>query len=263
MFLFLLAAFVAFSSEYPVKEFRLKLRSRVEAFKGSGEWAEVQFERAFVNKETAIIICDMWDNHWCKGAARRVEALARKMAPVVDHARSRGILIIHSPSDTMAFYDRAPQRLSILAIPSVPPPAPLGLVDPPLPIDDSNGGCDTGDLVYKAWTREHPAIHIGDGDLISDKGAEIYNALRQRGIKDLLIMGVHTNMCILKRTFAIRQMTNWGLHCVLVRDLTDSMYNPQDRPFVNHDQGTELVVQHIEKYWAPSALSSDLTKVLE
>jgi hypothetical protein len=75
-------------------------------------------------------------------------------------------------------------------------------------------------------------------------------------------MGVHTNMCILKRSFAIKQMTKWGIHCVLVRDLTDSMYNPNDRPRVNHDQGTELVIEHIEKYWAPTVLSSELAAAL-
>jgi hypothetical protein len=75
-------------------------------------------------------------------------------------------------------------------------------------------------------------------------------------------MGVHTNMCILNRTFAIKQMTKWGVRCVLVRDLTDSMYNPKDRPFVAHDRGTALVIEHIEKYWAPTVLSADLIAAL-
>ena len=53
-------------------------------------------------------------------------------------------------------------------------------------------------------------------------------------------------------------MTRWGIHCVLVRDLTDAMYNPIKPPFVTHEDGTELVIQHIEKYWCPSILSKDL-----
>ncbi len=28
--------------------------------------------------------------------------------------------------------------------------------------------------------------------------------------------------------------------------------------YVSHDEGTELVIEHIEKYWCPSILSSDL-----
>ena len=57
-------------------------------------------------------------------------------------------------------------------------------------------------------------------------------------------------------------MMKWGIRCVLVRDLTDSMYDPATRPYVAHEQGTELVVRHIEKYWCPSVLSPDLTRAL-
>ena len=158
----------------------------------------------------------------------------------------------------MDFYKDALQRKRMIDIPAVIPPPGLALTDPPLPIDDSAGGCDTPDKFYKAWTREHSALRIAEEDVISDRGAEVYTFLRQRGIKNLLVMGVHTNMCVLRRSFAIRQMVNWGIRCILVRDLTDAMYNPAERPFVSHDAGTELVVQHIEKYWSPSTLSTDL-----
>jgi hypothetical protein len=135
--------------------------------------------------------------------------------------------------------------------------------DPPLPIDDSDGGCDTpGDTEHRAWSRQHPAIRIEPPDLISDHGQEIYSALKLRGIRNLFVAGVHTNMCILNRTFAIKQMTRWGIQCILVRDLADAMYDPQDRPFVSHERGTELVIEHIEKYWAPTVTSAQLEAAL-
>jgi hypothetical protein len=136
----------------------------------------------------------------------------------------------------------------------------IEIASPPLPIDDASGGCDTHDKQYKAWTRQHPAIPIGPADYISDNGPEIYSALQHDGISHLLVMGVHTNMCILNRTFAIKQMTRWGQRCALVRDLTDAMYDPADRPFVAHADGTELVIEHIEKYWCPTLLSADLLR---
>jgi nicotinamidase-related amidase len=251
----------------PVLMLHLKLRTRVEPFKGSGEWNPVTVDTAIPAAETAIILCDMWDKHWCQGATARVEMLARKMAPVIDLARSRGVLIIHAPSDTMEYYRDSPQRLAILAMPSATPPEPLSIQEPPLPIDDSDGGCDTPNnplpVNYRAWSREHPAIHIAPGDLISDNGREVYNALHLRGIRNLLVAGVHTNMCILNRTFAIRQMTKWGVRCILIRDLTDSMYNPARRPFVSHNQGTQLVIEHIEKYWAPTITSEELVRALK
>jgi nicotinamidase-related amidase len=240
----------------------LKLRSRVEAGKGSGDWEEVRLERTLPISQTAILICDMWDNHWCKGAARRVEALAKKMAPVIDEARDHGVQIIHSPSEVMDFYAGWPQRQSIMNLSRIDPPPSLSLFDPPLPIDDSTGGCDTPDKFYKAWTREQAILKIAGNDVISDKGAEVYSFLQHRGIKNLLVMGVHTNMCVLNRTFAIKQMVRWGVRSILVRDLTDAMYNPADRPFVSHEQGTEMVIEHIEKYWAPTVLSADLVQAL-
>jgi hypothetical protein len=134
--------------------------------------------------------------------------------------------------------------------------------DPPLPVDASDGGCDDDAPreQRRAWTREHPAVPIADNDFISDNGAEVYSLLRQRGVKTLFVMGVHTNMCVLNRTFAIKQMTKWGIQCVLVRDLTDAMYSPKSEPFVSHAEGTELIIQHIEKHWCPTVLSADLMK---
>jgi len=244
------------------QDLHLTVRSRAQPFKNAQEWVAADVAADFPVKQTAILICDMWDNHWCKGAAGRVVVLARKMAPVIDRARAAGIQIIHAPSEVMDFYKDYPQRQAMLRLTKVEPPAPLALADPPLPIDDSTGGCDTPDKFYKAWTRENAAIPIAPGDRISDNGAEIYSFLRERGIRNLLVMGVHTNMCVLNRSFAIKQMSKWGIRCALVRDLTDTMYNPRDRPFVAHDQGTELVVEHIEKYWCPSLTSAQLLAAL-
>lgn len=236
------------------------LRSRVEAFKGTGDWREVHLEETLSAPRTAIVICDMWDKHWCGGATRRVEGLVVRMAPFLDAARKRGIQIIHAPSETMGFYRDAPERLRILAIPRTAPPAPLSLSDPPLPIDDKRGGCDTNDKFYTAWTRENPGLRIDAADVISDNGDEIYSFLRARGIGTLLVMGVHTNMCVLNRGFAIKRMTSLGIRCILVRDLTDAMYNPEDPPHVTHDAGTQLVIEYIEKYWCPSTTSEALLR---
>ena len=52
------------------------------------------------------------------------------------------------------------------------------------------------------------------------------NLLEQRGIENVILLGVHTNMCVLGRPFGIRQMVYQGKNVVLVRDLTDAMYNP-------------------------------------
>jgi nicotinamidase-related amidase len=249
------------------EEAHLVLRSRVEAFKGSGDRKPVAIDFNLPVSKTALILCDMWDRHWCDTASQRVDALAKKISPVVDMAREKGVLIIHAPSDTMDFYKTQPERLKILQFPQVQPPEPVAVAEPPLPIDDSDGGCDNPNNSLKrdtkVWTREHSAIHIGGNDLVSDNGREVYNALRARGIQTLLIAGVHTNMCVLNRSFAIRQMTQWGIRCILIRDLTDAMYNPARRPFVSHQRGTEMVIEHIESYWVPTVTSDQLARALQ
>jgi nicotinamidase-related amidase len=242
---------------------RLPVRSRVELFRGSNQWSEVHVDYPLAPSRSALIVCDMWDKHWCSGATGRVAELAKRLEPVLEAARHHGIIIVHAPSDTMDYYANRPQRQRMLALSVFPPPPELHLTAPPLPIDDSDGGCDTaGEKEHRAWTCENPGLKIESGDYISDNGREIYNLLRSRGIDTIFYTGVHTNMCILNRTFAIKQMTKWGIHCILLRDLTDAMYNPNSVPHVSHPQGTELVIEYIEKYWSPTALSAELVRAL-
>jgi nicotinamidase-related amidase len=215
--------------------------------------------------KVAIVICDMWDHHWSRGAAERVEAMIPAMNAVVDLARNRGILIIHAPSETMSFYAEHPARQRVLAAPAVTPPIEIEHDDPLLPIDDSDGGSDTGEPSWhRAWRRQHPGLDIdADRDGISDNGQEIYSFLHLHAIEQVLIMGVHTNMCVLRRSFAIKQMVRWGVDIALVRDLTDAMYNPARPPYVSHEEGTQLVIGYVERFWCPTLASEDIAMNFE
>lgn len=236
----------------------LTLRTSVQPFKGLDEWREVVIQKSLPVSETALLLCDVWNKHYCDRAGYRVDAMAPRMDKVARKLRQRGVQVIHAPSDTMGFYEATEQRLRLIKAPSTEPLELLDLTDPPLPIDDSDGG--TSQEPYKAWDRQHEAIEIGKYDGISDDGRAVYSLFAQLGIKNMLIMGVHTNICILKRSFAIQQMTKWGIRVVLIRDLTDALYNPERAPYVSHEEGTELVIQHIEKYWCPTTLSDDLLR---
>lgn len=246
----------------------LNARSRTETSPGSGFWHATVTPTSWKPEETCIVVCDMWDDHWCKPSAARVNELAPFMNKVLHAARARGMFIIHCPSDTMDFYRDTPQRRLAQAAPAVPTTKPLErwirLIPEregaALPIDDSDGGCDCEEPVksHRAWSRQHPAIEIAPQDAITDN-AEAFHLMKQRGIRNVLVMGVHTNMCVLGRPFSIRQMVLQGQNVMLVRDLTDTMYNPTKAPFVSHFTGNDLVTEHIEQYWCPSILSSDIT----
>ena len=223
--------------------------------------------------ETAVIICDMWDDHTCKGAAARVAAMAPKVDAFVSEARLRGVLIVHAPSDVMKFYEGTPQRIRAQTAPVARAAVPIRSRElmpereSPLPIDDSDWcdcrpKCDIQAARANGWPwkRQIAAIRIQPEDAVSDQGQEIYNLFEQRGIRNVIICGVHTNICVLKRSFGIRQMVLLGKNVALARDLTDCLYDPAKRPFTTHDNGTALLVQHIEKFWCPSIASTDLVR---
>ena len=247
---------------------RLNARSRLAA----GDAVE-PLERPLLWRpsETAVIICDMWDDHYCKSSVIRLEAMIPAMNRVLQAARDLGVTIIHAPSVTMDVYAGTPQRKRVQAAPHAEPPVPIARwchLDPEaeaaLPIEDENP-CD--DAVVgerkRAWTRQHPGLRIAEEDGISDDGQEIFNYFEQNGVANVVLMGVHTNLCVLGRPFGIRQQVRLGKNVVLARDLTDSMYDPRDRPYVSHGEGTRLVIEHIERYWCPSILSRDLTVGIE
>ncbi|MFK7817480.1 MAG: ThuA domain-containing protein [Planctomycetaceae bacterium] len=247
----------------------LSARVRAETSKGSGRYHTLHKPMAWKATETAIVVCDMWDKHWCPTATRRVAEMAPRMNEVIKAARKQGVLIIHCPSDTLDFYADTPQRKLAQSAPKVETKVPLQgwcnldekIEGNRLPIDDSDGGCDCTDEKYKknyrAWSRQIEAIEIADGDAIT-ASAEAYYLMKQRGINNVIVMGVHTNMCVLGRPFSIRQMCYQGQNVVLMRDMTDTMYNPAMEPKVSHFTGTDLVVEHIERHWCPTITSTDI-----
>ncbi len=219
---------------------------------------------------TAVIICDMWNKHWCRGATRRVEELAPKLNGFVEKARERGVLIVHAPSATMGAYADHPARRRARDAPRAETlPKNInrwsGLLkheeQKNWPVDQSDGGCDCDPKCTTAhpWTAQISAIRIAASDAVSDSGSEIWNLFEARGIEHVLMTGVHTNMCVIGRPFGLRNMARYGKEVVLVRDLTDTMYNSRKAPFVSHFTGTDLVTDYIERYVCPTMLSTDLT----
>jgi hypothetical protein len=64
------------------------------------------------------------------------------------------------------------------------------------------------------WKAQNSLLRIHDEDAISDSGVEIWNLLEHRGIKNVILLGVHTNMCVLGRPFGLRQMAKNGKNVV-------------------------------------------------
>jgi lysophospholipase L1-like esterase len=142
------------------------------------------------------------------------------------------------------------------------------------PLDQSDGGEDDSPEDHAAWAKELEAKGLNprapwthqidllridqETDAISDSGAEIWNLLEARGISNVILMGVHVNMCVSGRPFGLRQMVKNGKRVALVRDLTDAMYNPNRWPFVSHAEGTAKFIQYLEKRVCPTVTSEQI-----
>lgn len=246
-------------------------RSRPQGEKASAGAAVREVREKWDAKRSAVIICDMWNEHWCKGATRRCTEVASRIDAFVREARKRGSTIVHAPSGCMKAYDGHPSRKRAEETPKAKELPPLigkwchtipeeskGVY----PVDQSDGGCDCQPLCKGGgpWNRQTDAIGISEeaSDVISDSGAEIWSVFAQRGIDNVFVVGVHTNMCVLGRPFGLRNLSRYGKNVVLVRDLTDTMYNSRSWPRVDHFRGTDLIVEHVEKFVCPTVTSADV-----
>ncbi len=204
--------------------------------------------------------------------------MAPVMNEVISLARDHGVAIIHAPSSGVEYYKKTTQRLRMKNAIVATPPVPIQRWcyhneqhEGPWPIVDDIArgearvtGCDDPVAIphHDTDRHQHPAIDIVGYDGISDNGQEIYNFLEQEVRSNVVLMGVHTNMCVLGRPFGIRQQKYLGKNVVLCRDLTDALYDPRDKPYVSHARGVQLVIEHIERYWCPSILGKSLTRVI-
>ena len=245
---------------------RISKQLKIPSTLDEGAWDLVSRIEAWKPAETAIIICDMWDRHWCDDASARVAEMAPEMNKVIAIARGKGVKIVHAPSDCMDYYANHPgrkeakrysdRRIAALAIGSKLPSE----ANAPWPVDQSDEGCENADCKpHRAWTKQIDALTIADDDLISDSGADIGAYFNRKGVKNVILMGVHTNMCVIGRSFGLRAMTRMGMNVVLMRDMTDLMYNSAMPPYVNHFTGLDLMVDYIETYVCPSIVSTDFT----
>ncbi len=253
-----------------------------------GQFHRVRTTAPWQSESTALILCDVWDSHHCVNAVRRVQEIAPRLEAMAEIMRANGATIIHAPSDCMTFYASHPARLRAQSIPKAAnlPKDISTWCDQipsekafPYPIDQSDGGEDDDPIEHQQWAlkltsegrnprapwqQQIPIIQIDrERDFVSDSGPEIWSILESKGIKQVLLCGVHTNMCVLGRPFGLRQLASHGKNVCLIRDLTDTMYNPESWPYVDHFSGTDLVIDHVERHVCHTVTSDQVFIALQ
>ncbi|RCS40460.1 isochorismatase family protein [Bremerella cremea] len=271
---------LTFTASLFAEDLSLTLRYQQQTASDSGRFHQLTRQETWKPEQTAIIVCDMWDLHSCESAVLRGQEFAPRLNDVLTKARQQGVTIIHAPSGCMKYYaehparQRAQQTLPATDIPEgitswcyQIPAEEKGVY----PVDQSDGGNDDTPQQHakwaqemesrglnprSPWTRQTELLTIDpDKDYISDQGDEVWSILAAGKIDNVILAGVHTNMCVLGRPFGLRQLAKNGKNVVLMRDMTDTMYNPKSWPFVSHFTGTDLIVSHIEKFVCPTVTS--------
>ena len=315
---------------------RLDLRSASLVMDSTGhqQWREADTPTTLQAGATALLLCDVWNDHTSRGAVERLVAMVPTMAAVVERLREQGATIVHCPSNCMEFYAESAARQRVVSCPASEPPPELEHDDPPLPIPSNQGQgpyddgpfADTDEPTWQGsehavaqdwyggrdypWWRQHEGIRIDDAvDGISDDGREVYSFLKSRGVTTVIVMGVHTNVtrrplafhpsaadlcaapladhgCTLCRcAYSIARSGSsssrsggWTACCCATSPtpcthparslplppsqnaplLKGMMCCAARPPYVSHDEGTQLVVKYIEKFWCPSALGAQL-----
>ena len=239
-------------------------------------------------KKTAVIVCDMWTTHWCKGATDRAHEFAPRLNKVVCALRDHGAFVIHCPSpppgDRDPYKDweqrkraHAAPRASRKDIPVKHQPGWVNLfganwqpsnalkeLPPPLDVSDDGCGCfpqcvhGVGEGKRISDCRQTPAVPIEQEDAIAGDDHQAYNLIRERKIENVVLLGVHLNLCMLGRPYGVRFLTGQDLNVVLVRDVTDTFYNPRMPPYLSRAESVGVIVDHVERYLCPTISSSDV-----
>ena len=107
----------------------LKLTLRSQPKQPDGTFAPLGKPVQWDAKKTALIVCDMWDDHWCKFAARRVTEMAGPLNDMLKIARAKGGFFIHMPSSVTDFYKETPARKLAQSAPFATTPMPLATTE--------------------------------------------------------------------------------------------------------------------------------------
>ena len=204
--------------------------------------------------KTAIIVIDMWNAHWCMTASVRVSAMVPRMNETLAVARALGMLVIWNPSDVITAYSGYPQYERGVAVEQRRAPEVRSI--PSTKFTAQVGRCMCGPGIYCGGHYGHDAMHpdllIADEDLFSAHTDEIYTLLADRGITDLIYMGVHTNMCVYGKPGGLSEMWKAGFNCALARDLNDAFTHYDPEKAYTPDDGTTEIDGNLQQAGIPN-----------
>jgi nicotinamidase-related amidase len=227
------------------------------------EWLETntgyaQLDWAIPLSQVALVLVDVWSNHYLKDAAARADAIVeQRFVPLLAGCRKAGLQVIHAPSPPQAI-----AHANYVRLPDSGKPATIGEAWPPSAFRSKSGPFQS----YRRPTeprepevravRDHLTIHpkacpVGNEPVVAT-GDELHALCREKGIMFLLFAGFNTNACILVRDYGTLAMSQRGYEVVLLRDCTTGMESPATQPTLGQTNGAVLFLEMFGQYSATS-----------
>lgn len=227
----------------------------------------------FNPNQAAVIIIDVWNDHWCKYYKELNEALAIKISPFVEKVRKAGMKIVHTPCGAgtrcagsvscMTYYDNHQARKN--AIDSLQGEAVQYSERCQKPGDIFFGGlkqeggkfCTCTPFCPRSWprpwTRQHDAINVTNEDYVTDDIVEVSHILHREKINRIFYVGGALNACLIDRPHGMISKYN-GVLSAFIRDFTIS-HLPRDDIFnIGHNDVTS-------QHWAGKNLREKFVKL--
>jgi hypothetical protein len=192
--------------------------------------------------EFAIIVMDMWDNHWDPTWVAHATARAESMNQFLHRARGAGAVIIHSPTNLITgyggrVYQDTKQRQAASRAPKSVAPRDNGFMRKPAAPWGKNRYVGSkahrmnGEPASRPNTLSNQCvgIDIEANDYITGEWGTLqdaWNILQKHDTKYLLYVGGATNMCLILKPIGLRHMKARGIKTVLVRDLALAWSDP-------------------------------------
>tara|TARA_B100001540_G_scaffold316837_1_gene347784 strand:+ start:3844 stop:4914 length:1071 start_codon:yes stop_codon:yes gene_type:complete len=247
------------------KNIGLYLRRRFPLFINNDNEVFEKF-KYYKPQEIAVLCIGMWNSHSCNTALERQHQIAKKANVFLKKMRNAGSQIIIGGSyPNYACKSGNWQDTNLRKNIRQKPIAKLidrGLSYPVLPFDDSDGGYKKEDKNFdyeKKNVTLHPDIDLDyEKDCISNYSKEILNFLHFKNIKCLVVFGAHTNMCVLDKPYGIKWYVRYGFPVIVVRDLCDTMYNPEMPPYISQPESNKLMSEWLETHICPSINSNEI-----
>lgn len=214
----------------------------------------------------AIVIIDLWDQHWCRSATERLDQLATALNPFLDVAREAGMRVIHAPDCDIGRLETYREPLKHLPSYELPVAIPWR---PPLPPGARTATCECdwmrscylkrfpdferdvenyqrlagqrkafGAYIKAKGYRKvdhqkkvHPKLQFQENDVVIQNVKELYGLVQHHSIYALWYTGMASNRCVSwSKPYSMLGMKRLGVETYFVRDMvkgiTGNGFNP-------------------------------------